>query len=93
MKQACFKEHVLRRIKKKLRQEPVYVQIGMCVQQRFNSVCTFTQADKRLSYTPDKKNPLDPWLPIERQLKTQISQRRSTGGSESSIGAYASLYL
>ena len=40
-----------------------------------------------------KKTPLDPLLPIERQLKTQISQRRSTGGSESSIGAYASLYL
>ena len=44
------------------------VQVGICVQQRFKSVCTFAQSDQILSLLPDEM--LDPWLSIEHPSKT-----------------------
>ena len=63
------------------------VQVGMCEQRKFKSVCASTQFDndKSLSFLPEET--LDPWLPIERLLKTLIRLR----GSESSMCAHANL--
>ena len=46
------------------------VEDGMCVQRIFKSVCASSQFDQSHSFTSDET--LDPWLPIERLLKTLI---------------------
>ena len=35
------------------------LQVGMCLQQRFKSVCTSAQSDQSLSFLPEEKLPLD----------------------------------
>ena len=40
------------------------VQVIMCVQKRFKSICTFSQSDQSLSFPPEEI--LDPWLPIQK---------------------------
>ena len=67
------------------------VQVGMCIQRRFKSVCPYIQSGQSLSFPPDEA--LNPWLPIERPLKTLISLRICAGCSESSLSAHANSYL
>ena len=62
------------------------VQVGICVQRRFKSVCTFPQSDQSINFLP--KEMLDPWLPIEHP-QTQIR----LPWSEALTGAHANLYL
>ena len=50
---------------------------GMCEDRRFKSVCASAHSDQSRSFPPEET--LDPWLPIERQLKTKISLHGCTG--------------
>ena len=50
------------------------VQVGMCIQWRFRSVCTSAQSDQSLRFPP--KETLDIWLPKECPSKTLIRLRR-----------------
>ena len=51
------------------------LQVGICVLRRFKSACASAQSDQSLSFSPEEK--LDPWLPIERPIKTRM--RRLSG--------------
>ena len=53
------------------------VQDGMCVQRRLKSVSVSAQSDQSISFPPEET--LDPWIPIEHPLKTQISLRQCAG--------------
>ena len=53
------------------------VQIGMCVQRRFETVCASTQSSQSPSFPHGET--MDPWLHIEGPSKTQISLRIRTG--------------
>ena len=63
------------------------VQVGMCVHQRFKSVCASVQLDQGLSFPPEETLP--PWLHMKCPSKTLISLCICTGWSESLMGAYA----
>ena len=52
----CWKSHVA-----------AQVQVGMCAQGRFESVCAFAQSDLSLSFQPEET--LDPWLPNWAPIK------------------------
>ena len=67
------------------------VQVGMCVQWRFKSVCASKQSEQSLTFPHEET--LDPSLPIKRQSKTQIRLHKCAIWSESSMGTHASLYL
>ena len=41
------------------------IQFGMCVHQRYKSVCTSTKSDLSLNVPPEVV--VDPWLPIKHQ--------------------------
>ena len=49
------------------------VQVGMCPQQRFKSVCASAQSDQSLSFPLEDM--LDYWLPIEHPSKTDQAAR------------------
>ena len=63
----------------------------MCVEQRLKSVFVSAQSEQSISFPPEET--LEPWLPIEHPLKTQISLRMGAGWSESSMDAHANWYL
>ena len=67
------------------------VPVGMCIQRIFKWVCTTAQSDQCLSF-PVWRN-VSSWLPVECPLMTLIRLHGCAGGSESLIGAHASLYL
>ena len=65
------------------------LQVEVCLQWRFKSACASAQSGQSLSLPPEET--LDPWLHIERPLKTQIRLRGCAGWSESSMGAHGKL--
>ena len=63
--------------------------VDLCVQQRFNSICTSAQSDQCLSFLPEET--LNRWLPVKHPLETLIRLCECTGRSESSI--YMPMYV
>ena len=53
------------------------VQVGMCVQRIFKSICASAQSDQSLSFPLE--GTLDPWLSIECPSKTLIRLRGCAG--------------
>ena len=66
------------------------MQVDICAQRNFKSVCVIAQSGQSLSFPPEEK--LDPWLSIESLSKTLIRLRGNLGLSESSIGVRTKLY-
>ena len=57
------------------------VQVSMCGQRKFKSVCASTQSDQSLNFTHEET--LDTWLPIERPTNTLIRLRRCAACADS----------